>query len=140
MVNPSASAPVPNAATPDLELAALLTQVTALSKLAVDVTHWSLDLNDKALSKLALDMTRHCIDINDKLPRIVRAQVAAALSELRAALGFYQGIAPTPSQLDALFPPGRGDNQTWYVICIGCQPGLYATPEEADDQVLGVPD
>ncbi|KAJ6548366.1 hypothetical protein B0H19DRAFT_1298949 [Mycena capillaripes] len=118
MANPS-SQPT-NAATPEQELAALIAQVGALSK-------------------IALDMTRHCIEINDQLPRVVRAQVDAALAGLTPAPAFVQGAAPTPAELEAAFPPGRGDNQTWYVVCIGCRPGLYATPEEADDQVLGIP-
>ncbi|KAF8190202.1 hypothetical protein K438DRAFT_1971082 [Mycena galopus ATCC 62051] len=101
------------------------------------MSHRAVDLEDKVLSKLALDMTRHCIEIHDKLPRVIRAQVDATLGESRA---FYQGIASTPAQLEALFPPSRGDNQTWYVVCIRCRPGLYATSEEADAEVLGVPD
>ncbi|KAJ7866847.1 hypothetical protein B0H14DRAFT_3442239 [Mycena olivaceomarginata] len=97
-------------------------------------------LVDKAMSKLALDMTRHCIDLTDKIPRVVRAQVEAAVAEVHPPVAFSQGIAPTPAQLEAQFPSGRGDNQAWYVVCIGRQPGLYATADEADAQVLGVPD
>ncbi|KAJ6548274.1 hypothetical protein B0H10DRAFT_2101155 [Mycena sp. CBHHK59/15] len=117
MVNPSSQT---NAATPEQELAALVSQVAALSK-------------------IALDMTRHCLDINEKLPRVVRAQVDAAIAEHTPATAFYEETAPTPDQLEAQFPPGRGDSQAWYVVCTGRQPGLYASADEADEQVSGVP-
>ncbi|KAJ7870319.1 hypothetical protein B0H14DRAFT_3440151 [Mycena olivaceomarginata] len=131
---------VTTAATPEQELAALVSQVAAMSVLAVNITQHCVDTDDKAVSKLALDMTRHCIDLTDKIPRVVRAQVEAAVAEVRPPTTFSQGIAPTPAQLEAQFPSGRGDNQAWYVVCIGRQPGLYATADEADAQVLGVPD
>ncbi|KAJ6596598.1 hypothetical protein B0H10DRAFT_2232385 [Mycena sp. CBHHK59/15] len=110
-----------NAPTPDEEMAALLAQVAALSK-------------------LALDVTRHCININDQIPRVIRAQVDKAVAEIHpASPEFVLGITPTPDELEAKFPPGHGDNQTWYVVCVGRRPGLHATSEEADAQVLGVP-
>ncbi|KAJ6614468.1 hypothetical protein B0H10DRAFT_1950603 [Mycena sp. CBHHK59/15] len=76
MVNPSSQT---NAATPEQELAALVSQVAALSK-------------------IALDMTRHCLDINEKLPRVVRAQVDAAIAEHTPATAFYEETAPTPTR------------------------------------------
>ncbi|KAJ7480530.1 hypothetical protein B0H11DRAFT_2233306 [Mycena galericulata] len=110
-----------NTPTPEEELAALVAQVGALSK-------------------LALDMTRSCIDISDSIPRIVRAQVDAAIAKiLPPGPLFFRSVAPTPAQIEARFPPGTGDNQPWYVVCIGRSPGLYATSQEADDQVNGVP-
>ncbi|KAJ6478446.1 hypothetical protein DFH09DRAFT_1108306 [Mycena vulgaris] len=48
---------------------------------------------------------------------------------------FVQGVALTPAQLDAQFPPGTGDTQTWHVVCIGREPGF----ERATDQVRGIP-
>ncbi|KAJ7774397.1 hypothetical protein B0H14DRAFT_2965332 [Mycena olivaceomarginata] len=137
MANPTSQAPT--AATPQQDLAALVSQVAALSILAVNITQRCVDTEEKAMSKLALDMTRHCIDLTDKIPRVVRAQVEAAIAEVSPPTAFVQGVAPTPAQLEAQFPLGRSDNQAWYVVCIGRQPGLYATPDEADAQVLGVP-
>ncbi|KAF8179379.1 hypothetical protein K438DRAFT_1977432 [Mycena galopus ATCC 62051] len=92
------------------------------------------------LSKLALDMTRLCIEIGDGLPAVVKAQVDAAIAEL-APVGpqFYRSAAIAPDDLEALFPSGYGDNQPWYVICVGRRPGLYASAADADDQVRGVP-
>ncbi|KAJ7315505.1 hypothetical protein DFH08DRAFT_820436 [Mycena albidolilacea] len=133
------SAPVPAAAAdcdeeleielvnPDQELAALITWVSELSKLAVDLSERCINLDNSGLSKLALNVTRHCLDLHgerlqslvaEQVPRVVRLKVDAAISEVRS---------------------GRGDNQPWYVVWVGCQPGLFATYEEANDQVNSVP-
>ncbi|KAJ6570823.1 hypothetical protein DFH09DRAFT_1312866 [Mycena vulgaris] len=127
-----------SAPTPAQELAALVAQVADLSQ-------------------LALDLTAKCIDINQQLPIVVASQVAAAVAELTrtfffsflcytlayllaiADVEFVEGVAITPDALEALFPPGVGDYQSWYVVCIGREPGLYPSSEEADDQVTGVP-
>ncbi|KAJ7118297.1 hypothetical protein C8R44DRAFT_878905 [Mycena epipterygia] len=108
------------APTPQQELAALVAKVAALSK-------------------LALDLTRQCIDINQDLPRVVDLQVAAAMAEPPSEVEFVQGVAITPDALDTLFPPGVGDFQPWYVVCIGRELGLYPSSDEADEQVSGVP-
>ncbi|KAJ7500348.1 hypothetical protein B0H11DRAFT_2225892 [Mycena galericulata] len=119
MANTSPNAPT--APTPEEELAALVAQVAALSK-------------------LALDVTRHCIDISDQIPRVVRAQVSAAVAEnTPSGPAFLCTVGPSPGRMEALFPPGQGDNQPWYVVCVGHRPGLYASSSDADDQVRGVP-
>ncbi|KAF8171610.1 hypothetical protein K438DRAFT_1982026 [Mycena galopus ATCC 62051] len=116
------SALVPAASNSEQELAALVSQVAALSKLAVDLTERS-------------------VDSNEKLPRVVQAQVEAALAEARPPTpAFFEYDAPTPVELEALFPAGRGDNQAWHVVCVGRKPGLYAASDEADEQVRGVPE
>ncbi|KAJ7511236.1 hypothetical protein B0H11DRAFT_1899704 [Mycena galericulata] len=114
------------APTPAQELAALVAQVSYLSK-------------------LGLEMTKHCIDINNAIPRVVLAQVdAAAATNTTAAPApqspqFVPGVPRTPAQMEALHPPGTGDQQPWYVVWVGREPGLYATSAEADAQVNGVP-
>ncbi|KAJ7104996.1 hypothetical protein C8R44DRAFT_746235 [Mycena epipterygia] len=125
--------PATTASTPAQEMDALIAQVADLSK-------------------LALKMTQHCIDLHDNIPRIVGLQVAAkvaaeldALADAAAAPApaedgaFVELPAPTPDELDALFPPGTGEFQVWYVVCIGREPGLYASHTDADNQVRGVP-
>ncbi|KAJ7441888.1 hypothetical protein FB451DRAFT_1360221 [Mycena latifolia] len=113
--------PATTTATPEQELAALVAKVTVLSK-------------------LALEMTKHCIDLHDALPGVIASQVAAALAAVTGpSADFIQGSALTPNELDALFPPGVGENQTWHVVCIGRNPGLYPSAEDADEQVKGVP-
>ncbi|KAJ7478927.1 hypothetical protein FB451DRAFT_1395542 [Mycena latifolia] len=108
------------APTPAEELVALVAKVTAMSR-------------------QALDLTVKCLDVSHELPRVVAAQVAAAVADFTSDVAFVEEVAPTPDELDALFPPGTGDSQTWYVVSIGRQPGLYASPHDADDQVRGVP-
>ncbi|KAJ6516539.1 hypothetical protein C8R47DRAFT_1205779 [Mycena vitilis] len=113
------------AATPDQEMTAMVTELAALSRLALKMTHL-------------------CIDLNETIPRVVQAQVDAKVATALAALipsgpAFYRSAGPTPDELDAQFPPGRGDHQEWHVVCIGRNPGLYASSTEADEQVLGVP-
>ncbi|KAJ7450108.1 hypothetical protein FB451DRAFT_1186883 [Mycena latifolia] len=79
--------------------------------------------------------------LTDTLPGVIASQVAAALAAPTGSSGteFVQGTARTPDELEALFPPGVGDYQTWHVVCIGREPGLYPSAEDADDQVKGVP-
>ncbi|KAJ7459013.1 hypothetical protein FB451DRAFT_1182599 [Mycena latifolia] len=119
--------PATTTASPEQELAALVAQVTALSK-------------------LALEMTKHCIELHGKstplyaLPGVIASQVAAALAVPAASsVDFISGTALTPDELEALFPPGVGDHQTWHVVCIGREPGLYPSAEDAEEQVKGVP-
>ncbi|KAJ7863779.1 hypothetical protein B0H14DRAFT_2574719 [Mycena olivaceomarginata] len=159
------SADLPTTAAPDQQtdlpspahqLDALLTDVSALSKLALDIVQRSIDLDDKVVSKLALDLTRHSVAINNQIPQVVRSHVDAIMANIRhtlsslyhslspvdtlsAARVFYQDIAPTPAKLDALFPPGQGDNKAYHVVCVGRVPGLYETVEEANEQIDGVP-
>ncbi|KAJ7893423.1 hypothetical protein B0H14DRAFT_3427495 [Mycena olivaceomarginata] len=108
-----------NAATSEQEMAALVAKVTTLSK-------------------LALDMTRLCIDVNDNLPALVQSQVAAAVAAVTSpGPKWYHSPAPSPDEMDAMFPPGYLDNVQWYVVCVGRRPRpLY---QDADDQVRGVP-
>ncbi|KAJ7790152.1 hypothetical protein B0H14DRAFT_2626336 [Mycena olivaceomarginata] len=92
-----------------------------------------------ALSKLTLDMTRLCIEVNDALPTVVQGQVAAALAAAVPSVTWYHSAAPLPDEIDAMFPPGLFDNEPWHVVCIGRRPGLYASYMDADDQVRNVP-
>ncbi|KAJ7314849.1 hypothetical protein DFH08DRAFT_821176 [Mycena albidolilacea] len=86
-----------------------------------------------ALSKLALDMTRLCIEVNDSLPAVIQGQIVTP------AQVFYHSAAPLPDEIDAMFPPGLFDNQPWHVVCVGRRPGLYASHLDADDQVRNIP-
>ncbi|KAJ7897596.1 hypothetical protein B0H14DRAFT_2557599 [Mycena olivaceomarginata] len=102
-----------NAATSEQEMAALVSKVTALSK-------------------LALDMTRLCIEVNDNLPALVQSQVAAAVAAVT--------LPPLHRmKWTRCFPPGYLDNIQWYVVCVGRRPGQYSSYQDADDQVRNVP-
>ncbi|KAK7063355.1 hypothetical protein R3P38DRAFT_3164360 [Favolaschia claudopus] len=50
---------------------------------------------------------------------------------------FVRGIPKTPAELERDHPPGSGE--TWYVVILGREPGMYATALEADHQCNGVP-
>ncbi|KAJ7886565.1 hypothetical protein B0H14DRAFT_3431142 [Mycena olivaceomarginata] len=133
-----ASAPVPTATSPEQQLEALISQVTAMSMLAVDFSERCIDVHDKEMSRSALDIARQCIDINAKIPRVVRAHVDAAVDELRSPTpAFYEHIAPTPDEIAASVPTGQGDNQMWYVVVLDAD--LACMPPHAEDEVRGVP-
>ncbi|KAK6981629.1 hypothetical protein R3P38DRAFT_3460250 [Favolaschia claudopus] len=50
---------------------------------------------------------------------------------------FVRGIPQTPAEVERNHPPGSGE--TWYVVILGREPGLYATALDADHQCNGVP-
>ncbi|KAJ7434566.1 hypothetical protein FB451DRAFT_1556370 [Mycena latifolia] len=117
MSNP---APATIAPTPEEEMVALVAKATTLSR-------------------QALDFSAQCLDLSMDIPRVVAAQVAAAVAQFHSDVGFIEEAAPTPDEIDALFPPGTGDNQTWHVVCVGRHPGLYPSSTEADPELAGVP-
>ncbi|KAK7053968.1 hypothetical protein R3P38DRAFT_3171426 [Favolaschia claudopus] len=138
---------------PHQELVSTMRQMAALTKASIELAQRSIQVDEKGLSLLALDMAKHCVEINEKLPRVIAAEVATARwEEEAAAFGslnvndrddrptFVQGVAPTPDEMETTFQPGNGDNQNWYVVCVGRMPGLYPDPDSANAQVLGVPD
>ncbi|KAJ6532227.1 hypothetical protein DFH09DRAFT_1408551 [Mycena vulgaris] len=107
--------------TPAQELAALVAKVAALSK-------------------LALEMTKLTMDIDDAIPHVIASQVAEAVEALQPPPPqFVEGVAYTPAQMDTMFPPGFGDHQAWYVVIVGREPGLYCSSVAADAEVNGVP-
>ncbi|KAJ7124042.1 hypothetical protein C8R43DRAFT_945014 [Mycena crocata] len=124
MIIPSTAATT--APTPAEELAAVLAQVAVMTKLSVDITKMS-------------------IDLHQRIPVLVARSAAAAAAAAPppapavAAPLFIEGVARTPAQLEAAFPPGHGDKLPWYVVCIGREPGLYATSDESERQVNGIP-
>ncbi|KAJ7683775.1 hypothetical protein B0H17DRAFT_1226607 [Mycena rosella] len=100
--------------TPTPELAALVVQVHALSKLMPLMVY--------------------------TIPDIVAAEVARTLDDATfPGPMFLHGPPRTPDQMDALFPPGFGDHQAWYVVVVGREPGLYGSSVETDAQVNGIP-
>ncbi|KAJ6555101.1 hypothetical protein DFH09DRAFT_1493207, partial [Mycena vulgaris] len=95
-----------NSPTPAQELAVLVAKVAGLSK-------------------LALDMTKLTIDINDAVPGVIASQVAQAVEALApTAPQFMHGTARTPDQMDALFPPGVGDHQ----LCVAADAEVNGVP------------
>ncbi|KAJ6631939.1 hypothetical protein B0H10DRAFT_1937677 [Mycena sp. CBHHK59/15] len=135
-----------NASSPQGELEALVAKVAALTAKSVELTQLCVDVQSLvpsvALSKTSIALTSLCVQIQTEIPLIIASQVAAAVAEAAPAAlapSFVQGTPRTPTQLEAAHPPGSGDFQTWHVVIRGREPGLYASVEEADAQVLGVP-
>ncbi|KAJ7095999.1 hypothetical protein C8R43DRAFT_964418 [Mycena crocata] len=104
------------------------------------------------LSKVSLEATRLTVDIQTRLPAVVAlssdaaaaAATAAALTAhttaitaAAAACNFVRRTPKTPAELTAAFPEGSGE--VWYVVLIGREPGLYRTSTEADKLCNGVP-
>ncbi|KAF8144861.1 hypothetical protein K438DRAFT_1992423 [Mycena galopus ATCC 62051] len=101
------------------------------------------------LSTAALEASRLAVEVKAKIPAIVAAEVLAAKMSATAAAEaaaaeaaalsplWQRGIPKTPAQLEALYPEGSGE--TWYVVIIGREPGMYRTAREADNVSNGVP-
>ncbi|KAJ7085638.1 hypothetical protein B0H15DRAFT_801799 [Mycena belliarum] len=138
-----------NASTPQEEMDALVAKVAALTLMSLDMARLCVDVQSIALSKQALEMTSLCIDVKTQIAPALTAAANRAIASLANAPVaapvpvpdhlWVKGIALTPDQLEASFGPGVGDEQTWHVVCIGREPGLYASPTEANIQIEGVP-
>ncbi|KAJ7655489.1 hypothetical protein B0H17DRAFT_1146427 [Mycena rosella] len=129
-----------NASNPQAEMDALTAKVAQLTTMCV--------VPGVALSKQALEMTALCLDVKGLVPPafIAAAQhaaviiAAASVAPLPHDLLWVQGVALTPAQLEAKFGPGGlGDDLPWQVVCIGREPGLYASVDNTNDQLNGVP-
>ncbi|KAJ7801657.1 hypothetical protein B0H14DRAFT_3489314 [Mycena olivaceomarginata] len=75
----------------------------------------------------------------NKIPHVVRVQVDAAVALYHNAPTFFENIAPTPDQMDAEYPPGRGGQSSVVHRLRWTPAGFYVTFEEAEDEVNGVP-
>ncbi|KAJ6613234.1 hypothetical protein B0H10DRAFT_2222421 [Mycena sp. CBHHK59/15] len=88
------------------------------------------------LSKMSFDMTQLSLDVQAQIPAVIASHIVVAVAEVTSpTLVFVQGVPRTPTQLEAMLPPGFGDTGAWYIVCIGREPGLA----EANAQVSGVP-
>lgn len=131
-----------NSATPAQELAELIATVSSLSKLALDMTRYCIDINGKFLPPLLSNS--FLTTSPEAIPRVVDAQVAQALAEATgtrkhgctppyvsslilsvAAIEFVPGVPATPARLELAHPVGVGEFQAWYVVVVGREPGLY---------------
>ncbi|KAJ7616996.1 hypothetical protein DFH06DRAFT_1343057 [Mycena polygramma] len=118
----TSAATAPSASTPQQELEALVARVAALSQ-------------------MSLAMAKHCLDVQTKLPIVFNAAVEAGVGPLIPSPPAWVLLtARTPDELDAAHPPAPGLNEmSYHVVSKGREPGLYASVEESDYQVLGVP-
>ncbi|KAJ7467363.1 hypothetical protein B0H11DRAFT_1921400 [Mycena galericulata] len=144
MTDLSAPNPASNASNSQEELDTLVKRVAELSQMALDMTHLCIDVQAVvpgiALSRQAFDMARACLDLRTVIPGVfARATGADPASATVAPVDWIEEPAATPDQMDTYFPQGLGDDISWHVVCIGREPGLYASTEEADKQITGVP-
>ncbi|KAJ7694391.1 hypothetical protein B0H17DRAFT_1132024 [Mycena rosella] len=81
------------------------------------------------------------MDINDTIPAVIASQIAEATDAALNPPGplLLHGLPKTPPEMADMFPPGVGDFQSWYVVIVGREPGLYGSAVEADAQVNGIP-
>ncbi|KAJ6457462.1 hypothetical protein DFH09DRAFT_1349643 [Mycena vulgaris] len=156
-----------NAPTPTPEMDALIAPVAELTELSAEMTRMCIAVQRAvptiALSRVSLDMTSRCLDVQAQIPAAFAAAAGAGAAATVAPattvfpapeainspvdaqaidqsdLIWTRGIAATPEQLEASFPPGVGDDLPWQVVCIGREPGLYASADEANNQITGVP-
>ncbi|KAJ6608379.1 hypothetical protein B0H10DRAFT_2439074 [Mycena sp. CBHHK59/15] len=146
----NSSLPANNVSTPQEEMDALLAMADQLSAMSLEMTGYVVP--GIALSKQSLDMTHLCLDVKDQLRRsfIQMAQAVAAaapptpaqvpvLAFIAPGVEWIQGIPLTPDQLEASNPPGICDDSAWQVVCIGREPGMYISFEEANSHLTGVP-
>ncbi|KAJ7291348.1 hypothetical protein C8J57DRAFT_1491841 [Mycena rebaudengoi] len=91
------------------------------------------------LSKLAVELTTLAIEVQTELAGVVAAQIEAALADEAPDHVWVAGTPLTPDDLEAKFPPGSGDTQTWYIVLRCRNPGLYASYQDANDQARHVP-
>ncbi|KAJ7439020.1 hypothetical protein B0H11DRAFT_1934797 [Mycena galericulata] len=146
MTDLSAPNPASNASNPQQELAALVKRVSELSQMALDMTRLCIDVQAVvpgiSLSRQAFEMARVCLDLRTGIPEaFARATGVASVEPVPTSAGidWVEEPAPTPAQMESYFPPGLGDDMAWHVVCIGREPGLYSSTDEADRQITGVP-
>ncbi|KAJ7767605.1 hypothetical protein B0H16DRAFT_1453230 [Mycena metata] len=153
----TSTAPATNAPTNDQKLEALVAKMDAVTKLSMDLTRVCIDVQNVvpgiALSKQSWELARACMDIKGELRPVITDLMSSASAAAQAAstaaqtpaggapvTGWVQGVAVTPDQLEASFAGlNVAEDLTWQVVCIGCEPGLYTTADEANPFLDGVP-
>ncbi|KAJ7780832.1 hypothetical protein DFH07DRAFT_765317 [Mycena maculata] len=146
MTDTSLRASENNSSSSHAELDELLKRLSELTRMSLDMTRLCLDVQETvpgiALARQASEMMRGCMDLRVAIPelfaRLTGAGPEYADPEL-AAVDWVEAVARTPDEMDAYYPPGIGDDISWHVVCIGREPGLYASVNEADRQIRGVP-
>ncbi|KAJ7082865.1 hypothetical protein B0H15DRAFT_803002 [Mycena belliarum] len=138
-----------NTSSSQAEMDTLVAKVAALTLMSLDMARLCIDVQGVApgiaLAKQALDMTNLCVEVKTQIAPAFTAAANMAIASMAPPPVpdpdhvWVKGIALTPDQMEASFGPGVGDEQTWQVVCIGREPGLYASATEANLQIEGVP-
>ncbi|KAJ7861513.1 hypothetical protein B0H13DRAFT_2355077 [Mycena leptocephala] len=140
------SVPAIKASNPAQELEALVAKIDSLTQLSLSMARLCVDAQGIVphitLSQQSLEVTQACLDVKSQVGPIVNRVLAAAASapSPRApAIEWVRGVPLTPDQLDASFSAGVGDDLTWQVVCVGREPGLYLSAQQANAMLKGVP-
>ncbi|KAJ7130020.1 hypothetical protein C8R43DRAFT_1133991 [Mycena crocata] len=138
--------PQVNASASQEEMDTLLAMVSDLSHMSLDMARMCIEVQRVvptiALSKKSLAMTSLCMDVHDQIRHsfdVVAQAAAAAAAPPPPLVEWVRRQALTPEQLEASFPPGISDDSPWHVVCIGREPGIYISSDEAGLNVSGVP-
>ncbi|KAJ6452847.1 hypothetical protein C8R45DRAFT_945547 [Mycena sanguinolenta] len=149
------STQVPTASSPEHEMKVLLSQVTALSQLGLNISHRALDMNCEYLQRnvqacLGSGSPLHRDQGQDPAGRDRPSRCSSSyvfffsyLSRLiffsAETPAFYEWESPTPSDVAEKLPTNFGDQMPLYVVWVGRQPEIHASSDQAEDQVRGVP-
>ncbi|KAJ7202455.1 hypothetical protein C8J57DRAFT_1260272 [Mycena rebaudengoi] len=79
--------------------------------------------------RLPIVLAHHVDDALQGVPQMVADQVAvlvpSATSGTHSSDLFVRGVPITPAALEALHPPGTGDDVSWHVVLVGREPGMF---------------
>ncbi|KAJ7280888.1 hypothetical protein C8J57DRAFT_106991 [Mycena rebaudengoi] len=132
-----------NTSTSQQEMDALTSRVASLVRLSIDVVKFAVDVQQS----LPIVVAHYTRDALAGVPEQISQQVAEQVAEQVSAAfppsspTFVEGVAMTPTVLEADHPLGADDDETrcWHVVTVGRDPGLYSSVTESDTQVLGYP-
>ncbi|KAJ7260643.1 hypothetical protein C8J57DRAFT_1471665 [Mycena rebaudengoi] len=121
------------------ELKVLLSRVATLVQMSIDMTRIAADVQHR----LPIVLAHHVDDALQGVPQMVADQVAvlvpSATSGTHSSDLFVRGVPITPAALEALHPPGTGDDVSWHVVLVGREPGMFQSVTASNDCVNGVP-
>ncbi|KAJ7214191.1 hypothetical protein C8J57DRAFT_1612119 [Mycena rebaudengoi] len=127
---------VARSASADADLVSMVALVGHLAAATAESASFAAILQDRMPASIVTgqlvastaESTRLAIEVQDRLPAV-----------LARANGppFTAGTPISPETLATFIPPNSGE--TWYVVIVGREPGMYRTPTEANLQTDGVP-
>ncbi|KAJ7256714.1 hypothetical protein C8J57DRAFT_1517352 [Mycena rebaudengoi] len=122
------------------ELQELVSRVASLVQMSIDMTRIAADVQ----YRLPIVLAHHVDDALQGVPQMVADQVAALVPSATSATRgsdsvFVRGVPITPVALEALHPPGTGDDVSWHVVLVGREPGMFQSVTASNDCVNGVP-
>ncbi|KAJ7218323.1 hypothetical protein C8J57DRAFT_1537488 [Mycena rebaudengoi] len=135
-----------NAASPGDELAALINEVETLAQFALNLqtrisnTNYGVTPSQdrSAVINQVESLAALTIHVQANLNRVLVGQFVNAMVHPARATAYLQGTPFMPSQLEAAHA-GSPEDQPWYVVLVGHEPGIYPSPSAANAQTDGIP-